>query len=555
MLQYRDLAERSWSADLPLSEIYPILRARVVLGLPCDLANIADPVRTLLSAQIAAYARRDLELHFAKLVELQPAVAALAEAPIMLAELQFTLGFLCAQSARYQQAILFQKKAAALYREAGLCGQEGLTLFNLAVNHRHLAQSADATAAIGTLETLSANTGIPMLALLLHRFRGYEYLHREDYEQATSEFAEAQRLALELGRRQDAAYQAVHRLHCLLSLGRLDEAQSALAEARTVSSGGALESAFDEFEFLLAHGMLSSDEASELLARLEDPTMDPVSRVLLAECALSRLARAEEWETLLKLARRAQDASTRLEQSPGLVDFRRFQIEALLALGRKQEAERIARAYESAARATGAEPRLQWLTRCLRSNESALEAPAPTEIVLDRSQALILVRSLERGESRISAARNPSLNRLLLALAQHPVEGLGTAELFSKVFESPFHPHLHEARLASLLHRARRALGSDSSVLRTDGRVMLHPSTSLRLEGSCRHRARDSRRNLVLQALKRIRKPRVTLSDLETETRIPRRTLQEDLRQLADSGRILRTGDRRGATYRLGERA
>jgi len=547
-------------------EIYARIRARIVLGKITSpqiqalrISGFPSVLLDLLDAQCLAYTRTQLPALFEKVAVLESKIRQLQVPPLalegLLGEFFFTLGFISAQNSRFQRAINHQKLALVHYHRADLPAHAGFTLFNLTLNFRHLSEGTLATSTALEFETLCQSVSIPALDYALSRLRGYEELHRDEFQSALDHFHSAVDQAKTLGRNQDQAWLSIHILHCLICLNRQDEAQQLLQSINLQNKNDAflspLRGTFDAFSSLLELGMMTGAEAHTYFKKLENSgEIEPIGHLFLIAGALKLLARSHEWEALERLAAQAHRVSIRLEQSPGLVEFRGFQVQALMALNRRQEAEKVARAIESTARAQGAVKRLAELQHLL-GETNTVESDLPTSILLDHTAAQMLIRKLRSGESRISFARNPSLLRLIRALKIAPRDGLTVDDFFSQVFEIPFHSEMHESRLASLISRARNQLGCEASILRSDRKIFLHPSIQVEERGNDTIRERNRRRNLLLKAMTRTPDVRIRIPALEEVTGIPRRTLQKDLLALARAKKIQRFGSARAVYYAL----
>lgn len=181
---------------------------------------------------------------------------------------------------------------------------------------------------------------------------------------------------------------------------------------------------------------------------------------------------------------------------------------------------------------------------------SGLEA---VTLVLDSVNALLIVDG-----SRRSLLKFPLVERLLRLLILNR-KGYSISRLFAALYGDDFIQANHLKRIESLIVRARMILGDKDTILRRDGKILLHPKIQARLEDTSELHSRPekvpetkgleiSRGDRILAVLASEKK-KFKLHEICTSLPYSRRSIQTELASLTDSGKIRREGKARATAY------
>lgn len=525
------------------TDAYLRVRSAVLLGLYDDAqsrlrqTNFHDRFfATFLRAQIEIYRRRNLEAQIEKLLGL---VAEVPKDPFILGEYHFVFGHLYQIVDDSLSGQRHHRLAVENYLAADLPVAAAHALYNLSISYKHLNQRTEFENVRTRLTEICESSEERRARLPWLRLEVNLALDFDEYETALKLLAEMETFAREEGRLRDLGSATCQTLYALLSLGRSDEAYE-LSRRQLPTH----QNVIDEYRQLALRPLFTPLEAQRAYHRWKKIGIETVFLLPLLRLLLSRLVRAEEFETILKFAKLARRLSQNKQQAPSLVDHQYFEILALLQTGRHRAAEPLLSVYENQAAAWNCRKR-QEKGRDLRR---LLTSPDGQEasLLLDP----IRKRMILSGES-LDLTKKPLLLQFVEQLIRH--DGLSVPELHRALYGRDYDPFLDEKKMHSLVDRARRDLKLGKLLQRTDGTVRLEPGLKAKaLPSNQKDRQVASRRQRLLETIARTPAP-VALSELEGDFDRDRRTLQMDLKHLVLAGQIAFQGSTKNRRYYAGD--
>ncbi len=546
-LEYLKIREKTLKSDARSQyhelQTYLAVRARLILGFKDEAAKIyrglslKPALQELLDLGFSIFTGQPIEDHVSRLTLLT--FDSSREGSYYQAEAFFLAGYSLNLLDQYQRALPYHELAHKHYELAELPGPKGVALFNLAVAQNNLGLWSGFEDTLKKLHDLSAHC--PSLDFPSRRLSLYRSLDCEEWEKAEEYARTCLNQSQSLARQNDLGELCVALAYILLKKGQNFCIRSDLRDLSQVLSRQQRD-LLAYFENVDKLGLPSFLDFKKLLREFEKMKVPSYTRLFLMDILIERIENAGDPEQVLLATKLAKAYSLAVQQNLCLIDFRLREARAHMALGNGKRAQKLAQTYRAAALKLGSTVRLkkvdEWLPKVFEPN--FLSRPGGKVICLYLKSSSVAIDG-----QLFDLLHNPTLFDLLLVLAEHP-EGLLIHEIFYFLYGTEYKVVLHKERLNSVIARARRYFRGHQLILRSGGRVSLHPSWKVRMDR--RGVGKPMRQNRLLELIKKS-PTGLQIGDLSSHFDRSARTLQSDLTELGHKNLIHSRGQSRATRY------
>ncbi len=554
-LNYASIAQSSALSMKTDNDRYTYIRSLIILGhyskakekLEGIKGQLNNPaLANFLTVQIQIFEYQNRRQCIEALVELQPLITQNA---YLQGEYSFILGYVQAVLGMEKLAVRNYLHAQAAYIEAGYDACAAVTLFNLSCSYDHLNARDLLKPTIESLLKLYQKLQIPSVTVLSNHLQAYLKIDREEYAKAIPDLEDVLETSLLESRKRDAGAAAWLLLYSYLKAGKENAFHDFFETKRNLLNEFTIEyqNICYEIQKLSHRGLSDKEEAQSFLKKWKKLGIQGSPKFLLVDLLLERLAKNLEWQCVLEIASQTRSEMSARQVAISLVDLRYYEILASIKLGMKQEAKRLWHAY--------------------RHDAEELQIPVRIEKAhsLEKSYSLLPESSQHSNENRlvlnlgtnflnwrdrsIDLSAKPKIAELFAILMRHS-HPMKIEDVFFELYQCTFCPLSHEKRLNSLIDRARTMAQDSSVILRSNGRLQIHPHCQIQIiENETPDVLHIQRRHKKIQSLIRASKRPLSISDLHLHFDCSRRTLQTDLNELVKSLQIRFLGSGRKRAY------
>ncbi|MFM8316088.1 MAG: hypothetical protein ACKOA8_17555 [Deltaproteobacteria bacterium] len=471
--------------------------------------------------------------------------------PYLKAEAHFMLGYLNNTTDRPGRAIQHHLKAKNFYAQGILPGPLSASLFNLCVAYLHLNEAELFFHQLESLSRLAQENSFPSVKSHHLRASALGLVDAGEYRAASVPLADLWDLYSKESRIWDLGGLTSVLAFCYLKMGQREKCQELIQNSFTYPLNPIHSALLLEWKFLSETPFVTSSDVSFLQKKWNQLQLSSPQKLNLLNVAAEKALSSQNYTVALRLCRNSQAFSIQKHQAPHLCDFRPIEIESLVKLGNDLAAEQLFTLYKNNRHFLAGEER--------QVREKKLEmmlTQMRTQFQENRKQSELFIDFLEHQvqlkSKTISLSKYPMIESFLSCLAQNqtpqPIE-----KIFQIVYQNEYRSEWHRHRVLSLIARTRKLLGRSEFIIHRKGLVYLNPKFSISItpfQVRRRNFFKELRQEQILKSLKSSQAP-LSISQLENEFRVTRRTLQLDLEELLKNNLIKTKGNTRRRVYQL----